>query len=116
MYLAGTLLSATARQTPPARRLLLPFLVPPAWALPWPVMPAAPPRLSESRFLRRLPLRPSRQDGGAGKVGEIIKPICGKTPKWVSVRWKGNGHRNTYRVGADGKHDLVFATNPGAEV
>ena len=43
------------------------------------------------------------QDGGSGKIGEVIEV---KGNGWISVRWNGNKKSSDYRWGKDGKFDV----------
>jgi hypothetical protein len=50
------------------------------------------------------------QDGGEGKTGVIIdKSVNG----WVEVLWENN-NKDSYRIGAESKYDLYFATEKDA--
>ena len=55
------------------------------------------------------------QDGGAGKVGEILKDGRAVPDGWCQVRWE-DGNVNDYRVGSNGKYDLVLQSGKPAEV
>jgi len=52
------------------------------------------------------------QDGGAGNRGILLLPSK-KQKGWVHVSWKWiqNTNSHTYRIGAEGKYDLIYADN-----
>ena len=45
------------------------------------------------------------QDGGEGGIGVVTQKK--KTEGWVEVKWQQNGQTNSYRMGHDGKFDLI---------
>ena len=49
---------------------------------------------------------PGNQDGGEGELGELV--ALDTDYGWCSVRWEASGDSNSYRIGQDGMHDLVF--------
>eukprot|EP00002_Diphylleia_rotans_P006818 TRINITY_DN1622_c0_g2_i1.p1 TRINITY_DN1622_c0_g2~~TRINITY_DN1622_c0_g2_i1.p1 ORF type:complete len:677 (+),score=123.00 TRINITY_DN1622_c0_g2_i1:93-2123(+) len=52
------------------------------------------------------------QDGGFGKTGRIVGP---SSRGWANVEWD-TGSRNSYRIGGEGKFDLIRAPDkPGSQ-
>eukprot|EP00002_Diphylleia_rotans_P001660 TRINITY_DN10938_c0_g1_i5.p1 TRINITY_DN10938_c0_g1~~TRINITY_DN10938_c0_g1_i5.p1 ORF type:complete len:638 (-),score=94.40 TRINITY_DN10938_c0_g1_i5:335-2248(-) len=49
------------------------------------------------------------QDGGAGKTGTLVQS---DSAGWWKVKWDTSGNSNNYRVGAEGKYDLEYASGP----
>jgi chromosome segregation ATPase len=60
------------------------------------------------RRVRRGPdWRDGDKDGGVGSLGTLTETR--PTPGWCRVRWDKTGQADNYRMGAKGKHDLVYA-------
>ena len=86
-----------------------------------PTPPPTPPRVvmrwEEPSAALRLPIgtrvkrgrdwRWGDQDGGAGTLGTVVAAVGLVGPGWCSVRWDGAEGQSTYRVGHQGKCDLV---------
>jgi len=63
------------------------------------------PKLQKNdRVVRGPSWKWGNQDGGEGSVGTVCKV---KDNGWVEVKWD-NGNSNSYRMGEDGKQDLVL--------
>ncbi|CAE7417235.1 Spag1 [Symbiodinium sp. CCMP2456] len=53
------------------------------------------------------------QDGGAGNWGTTVVDSDPDMPlRWIKVQWD-HGEKKSYRVGAEGKYDLIFAVEDG---
>jgi len=51
------------------------------------------------------------QDGGAGNWGTTVEDSDPDMPlRWIKVQWD-HGEKKSYRVGAEGKYDLLFAVD-----
>jgi hypothetical protein len=73
-------------------------------------------KVTAANFLKNAVVRrnpadwtwPDTQDGGDGGQGRLLSV---DDDQWARVQWD-NGVSNSFRVGASGKHDLLFAHNP----
>ncbi len=50
------------------------------------------------------------QDGGKGSIGTVTD--TDDDDGWVKVKWDSNSSNNSYRVGHNGKFDLVEGSRP----
>ena len=60
-----------------------------------------------ARVKRGRDWRWGEQDGGVGGLGTVVAAVGLVGPGWCSVRWDGAEEQSTYRVGHQGKCDLV---------
>lgn len=60
------------------------------------------------KVLRGVDWKWGDQDGGSGQLGTLTGPDP-ESQGWWTVAWDANGQSNNYRVGAEGKFDLVYA-------
>eukprot|EP01062_Namystynia_karyoxenos_P006016 TRINITY_DN120_c1_g4_i1.p1 TRINITY_DN120_c1_g4~~TRINITY_DN120_c1_g4_i1.p1 ORF type:complete len:4230 (+),score=1221.81 TRINITY_DN120_c1_g4_i1:145-12834(+) len=93
-----------------AAALLLPLIAAGAGGTA-PCAPLTPSTAASGLRVRRGPdWRWKDQDGGPGAVGRLVKAAdkC-KGGEWWRVSWDGTSFQNAYRVGCEGKYDLVPA-------